>query len=129
MRARLQRSPGAASPAQVAGRSGSQELQALLAGQIPPPPMAVALGFTLLRIGRGFAVFQGQPRFRHYKPIGTVHSGWLATILETAMGYAVQPTLPAGKTYTTLELRLDPVRTLTDAVPLVQKSFDCCTCR
>jgi uncharacterized protein (TIGR00369 family) len=120
IRARLQTVPGVVSPAQVAGRSGLQIFQALLAGEIPPPPMAVTLDFTLLRIEPGFAVFQGQPRFNHYNPMGTVHGGWFATLLDTAMGCAVHSTLPAGKAYTTLELKLNLVRALTDAVPLVR---------
>lgn len=120
VRARLQTAPGVASPAQVAGRSGLQILQALLAGEIPPPPMAATLDFTLLRIESGFAVFQGQPHFSHYNPMGTVHGGWFATLLDSAMGCAVQSTLPAGKAYTTLELKLNLVRTLTDAVPLLR---------
>lgn len=119
-RARLQTAPGVASPAQVAGRSGLQIFQALLAGEIPPPPMAVTLDFILLRIELGFAVFQGQPGFGHYNPMGTVHGGWFATLLDSAMGCAVHSTLPAGKVYTTLELKLNLVRALTDAVPLVR---------
>ena len=120
VRARLQSAPGVVSPAQVAGRSGLQIFQALLAGEIAPPPMAVTLHFTLLRIESGFAVFQGQPGFSYYNPMGTVHGGWFATMLDTAMGCAVHSTLPAGKAYTTLELKLNLVRALTDAVPLVR---------
>ena len=76
VRARLQTAPGVASSAQVAARSGLQIFQALLAGEIPPPPMAVTLDFTLLHIERGFAVFQGRPGFSYYNPMGAVHGGW-----------------------------------------------------
>ena len=120
VRARLQKAPGLATPAQIAGRSGLQVFQALLAGEIPPPPMAVTLDFTLLRIEPGFAVFQGRPGFSHFNPMGTVHGGWFATMLDSALGCAVHSTLPAGKAYTTLELKLNLVRALTDAVPLVR---------
>jgi uncharacterized protein (TIGR00369 family) len=120
IRARLQTAPDVASSAQVAGRSGLQIFQALLAGEIPPPPMAVTLDFTLLRIEPGFALFQGQPGVSHYNPMGTVHGGWFATLLDSAMGCAVHSTLPVGKAYTTLELKLNLVRPLTDAVPLVR---------
>jgi uncharacterized protein (TIGR00369 family) len=119
-RAHLQRAPGVASPAQAAGHSGLRIFQAVLAGEIPPPPMAVMLSFTLLRIEPGFAVFQGRPSFRHYNPMGKVHGGWFATLLDSAMGCAVHSTLPAGKAYTTLELKINLVRALTDAVPLVR---------
>jgi len=120
VRARLQTAPGLATPAQIAGRSGLQVFQALLAGEIPPPPMAVTLDFTLLRIEPGFAVFQGKPGFSHYNPMGTVHGGWFATMLDSALGCAVHSTLSAGKAYTTLELKLNIVRALTNAVPLVR---------
>lgn len=120
VRARLLMSPGVGASTQIAGLSGLEIFQALLAGEIPPPPMAATLDFTLLRIEPGFAVFQGQPRFSHYNPMGTVHGGWFATLLDSAMGCAVHSTLPAGKAYTTLELKLNLVRALTDAVPLVR---------
>lgn len=120
VRARLQTAPGLATPAQIAGRCGLEVFQALLAGEIPPPPMAVTLDFTLLRIEPGFAVFQGQPGFSHYNPMGTVHGGWFATMLDSALGCAVHSTLSAGKAYTTLELKLNIVRALTNAVPLVR---------
>ncbi|WP_153129862.1 PaaI family thioesterase [Dechloromonas hortensis] len=120
VRARLQTAPGLATPAQIAGRSGLQVFQSLLAGEIPPPPMAVTLDFTLLRIETGFAVFQGRPGFSHFNPMGTVHGGWFATMLDSALGCAVHSTLSAGKAYTTLELKLNIVRALTNAVPLVR---------
>ncbi|WP_141440558.1 PaaI family thioesterase [Vreelandella titanicae] len=120
VRERIQTVPGVATPAQIAGRSGLQIFEALLAGEIPPPPMANTLNFTLLRVEPGFALFQGQPRFSHYNPMGTVHGGWFATMLDTAMGCAVHSTLPPGRAYTTLELKLNLVRALTDAVPLVR---------
>ncbi|MBR9903218.1 MAG: PaaI family thioesterase [Gammaproteobacteria bacterium] len=120
VRERIQTVPGVATPAQIAGLSGLQIFEALLAGEIPPPPMADTLNFTLLRVGPGFALFQGQTRFSHYNPMGTVHGGWFATMLDTAMGCAVHSTLPPGRAYTTLELKLNLVRALTDAVPLVR---------
>lgn len=120
VRARLQTVPGVASPAQVAGRSGLQIFQALLAGELPPPPMAVTLDFAPVLIEPGYAVFQGHPGSKYYNPMGTVHGGWFATMLDTAMGCAVHSTLPASKAYTTLELKLNLVRALTDAVPLVR---------
>lgn len=120
VRARLQMAPGVATPAQIAGRSGLEIFKALLAGEIPPPPMAVTLDFTLLRVEPGFAFFQGRPGVSHYNPMGAVHGGWFATLLDSAMGCAVHTTLPAGKAYTTLEMKLNLVRALTDAVPLVR---------
>jgi uncharacterized protein (TIGR00369 family) len=68
----------------------------------------------------GIAVFQGRPQLKHYNPLGSVHGGWFATLLDSALGCAVHSTLPAGKAYTTLELKVNIVRALTDAVPFVR---------
>ena len=65
-------------------------------------------------------MFQGRPRRGHYNPMGTVHGGWFATLLDSAVGCAVQTVLPAGKAYTTAELKVNIVRPLTDRVPLVR---------
>jgi uncharacterized protein (TIGR00369 family) len=65
-------------------------------------------------------VFQGRPRLHHCNPLGTVHGGWFATLLDSAVGCAVHTTLPAGKAYTTAELKINIVRPLTDKVPLVR---------
>ena len=65
-------------------------------------------------------MFQGRPQLRHYNPLGTVHGGWIATLLDSAVACAVHTLLPAGKTYTTLELKVNYVKALTERVPLVR---------
>lgn len=120
VRERLAEKPGCARTEQLDGRSGLEALQAIFAGQSPPPPMGDTLGFVPIRIERGLAVFQGKPDFRYYNPLGTVHGGWFATLLDSAMGCAVHSILPAGSAYTTLELKVNFVRPLTEAVPLVR---------
>jgi uncharacterized protein (TIGR00369 family) len=120
VRAKLQAIPGVARPEQVAGRTGLEMLEMMLAGALPPPPIASVLDFAILRVGPGTALFQGRPQFKHYNPLGVVHGGWVATLLDSAMGCAVHSTLPAGKGYTTLELKVNFVRAVTDAVPLVR---------
>lgn len=79
-------------------------------------------GSHVRRVGvrAGLAVFQGHPKLEHYNPLGTVHGGWTATLLDSAMGCAVHSMLSAGRGYTTLEFKLNFVRPLTDAVPLVR---------
>jgi uncharacterized protein (TIGR00369 family) len=119
VRARL-REPGTASPDQLANRSGMQVFEAIFAGELPQPPIGDTLDFVPIRMSPGEAVFQGRPQRRHYNPLGTVHGGWFATLLDSAVGCAVHAALPAGKGYTTLELKLNMVRPLTDAVPLVR---------
>lgn len=106
--------------AQVFGRTGMQVFEAIFAGELPPPPIGNTLDFIPIHMAPGFAVFQGRPRRRHYNPQGMVHGGWFATLLDSAVGCAIHSTLPAGKGYTTLELKVNIVRPLNDAVPLVR---------
>jgi uncharacterized protein (TIGR00369 family) len=120
VRARMNGSAGVASREQVAGRSGMQVFEAIFAGELPRPPIGDTLDFLLVHVEPGRAVFQGRPQRRHYNPLGTVHGGWFATLLDSAVGCAVHSSLPAGKGYTTLELKLNIVRALTEQVPLVR---------
>jgi uncharacterized protein (TIGR00369 family) len=105
---------------QVAGRPGIALFDAMLAGDLPPAPIALTLDFALVFAEPGRAIFQGRPNRRHYNPMGTVHGGWFATLLDSALGCAVHAAMPAGKAYTTLELKVNIVRALTDKVPLVR---------
>jgi uncharacterized protein (TIGR00369 family) len=78
------------------------------------------MGFHLVEAEENRAVFEGVPEYRHYNPIGTVHGGFAATLLDSALGCAVQTALPAGKAYTTMEFKVNLLRPLTEAVPLVR---------
>ena len=120
VRARILPATGFARPEQLAGRTGLEMLRMMLAGEIPRPPMSETLDFLLIRVEPGLAIFQGHPRLGHYNPLGTVHGGWFATLLDSALGCAVQTTLPAGKAYTTMEFKVHLVRPLTEAVPVVR---------
>jgi uncharacterized protein (TIGR00369 family) len=93
--------------------SGIDHLRAIRDGEIPPPPIAVLLGMTIEEIEEGRAVFGAEPDEYHYNPIGVVHGSLAATLLDSAMGCAVQSTLPAGTGYTTLELKTNFVRPMT----------------
>ena len=119
VRARLA-APGYAPLEQVAGLTGMETFAAIFAGGLPRPPIGDTLDFVPIHVEPGLAVFQGRPQLKHYNPLGSVHGGWFATLLDSAVGCAVHSTLPAGKGYTTLELKLNIVRALTDAVPLVR---------
>src|SRR5580658_9390822 len=120
VRARLAKTAGYARADQVAGRTGLEVFEAIFSGELPRPPIGDTLDFVPIHIEYGAAVFQGRPSQRYYNPLGTVHGGWFATLLDSAVGCAVHSTLPAGTGYTTLELKLNIVRALTDAVPLVR---------
>lgn len=119
VRARLL-SPGIAPPGQVFGMTGMEVFEAIFAGKLPPAPIGDSLDFIPVHMEPSVAIFQGKPQLRHYNPLGTVHGGWFCTLLDSAVGCAVHTTLPAGKGYTTLELKVNMLRPLTDAVPLVR---------
>lgn len=105
--------PGLARAEQIAGKSGREILEAMMSGELPYPPMNETMNLTLLEVGEGRAVFQGIPLLRHYNPLGTVHGGWFASLLDSALGCAVQTTLRAGRSYTTAELSIKIVRPAT----------------
>ena len=96
------------------GASGMEFLQKIASGEIPPPPIAVLMGFDLTKVEPGFAVFECDPAEYHYNPIGVVHGGLACTLLDSAMSCAIQTTVPAGSGYTTLELKVHLVRAITD---------------
>ncbi|MDB5701557.1 MAG: PaaI family thioesterase [Sphingomonadales bacterium] len=97
----------------VNGLSGLEQLRALIdAGT--PAPIAVTLGFSLVEIEEGRAVFEGHPDRSVYNPIGSVHGGYAATLLDSACGCAIHSRLSAEQGYTTLELKISYHRPLTD---------------
>jgi uncharacterized protein (TIGR00369 family) len=93
--------------------SGIAYLRALQSGELPPPPFAVLLGIWITEVSEGRVVFAAEPEEYHYNPLGTVHGGVMATLLDSALGCAVQSLLPAGTTYTTLELKVNYLRPVT----------------
>ena len=95
------------------GLTGMQFLQKIVAGELPPPPIASLLKFELVELTEGRAIFAVEPKEYHYNPIGVVHGGLAATLLDSAMGCAVHSTLPAGAGYTTLEIKVNFVRPIT----------------
>ena len=111
---------GVARPEQVAGLSGAQVFEAMFAGTLPYPPIADTVDFVLIEANTTRAVFQGRPQLRHYNPLGTVHGGWIATLLDSCVGCAVHASLPAGKNYTTAELKVNFVRAVSERVGLVR---------
>ena len=112
--------PGVARPDQVAGLSGMQVFEAIFSGALPGLLIGDTLDFLPVEIEPGRAVFQGEPLLRHYNPLGTVHGGWIAALLDSCVGCAVHSALPAGKGYTTVELKINYVRAVTTNVPLVR---------
>ncbi|HKB52536.1 MAG TPA: PaaI family thioesterase [Ramlibacter sp.] len=112
--------PGVATPAQIAGRSGLEIMRAMLAGELPYAPIAATLGFLLLEADAGRVLFQGTPAPAHLNPMGTVHGGWYATLLDSALGCAVHTMLPPGRGYTTAQLGINLVRAIGPKVSRVR---------
>ncbi|HEX6800116.1 MAG TPA: PaaI family thioesterase [Ktedonobacterales bacterium] len=94
------------------GMSGIEALRAMLSGEIPPPPITAALGFRVTAVEEGSVTFAFTPAEYHYNPIGSVHGGVAATLLDSAMGCSVHTLLPAGVGYTTLEIKVNYIRPL-----------------
>ncbi len=112
--------PGTAPREKTFGMTGMEVFEAIFAGNLPAPPIGETMDFVPVHMEPGIAIFQGRPQLRHYNPLGTVHGGWFCTLLDSALGCAVHTTLSAGMGYTTLELKVNMLRPLTDAVPLVR---------
>lgn len=112
--------PGVATPQQWAGKTGLEQMQAMLDGELPFAPIARTLDFSLIRVGQGVALFQGRPGPAHFNPMGSVHGGWFATLLDSALGCAVHTMMPAGRGYTTAELSINFVRGLSPKVGRVR---------
>jgi len=96
--------------------SGLECLQRAIAGEFPQPPMARLMDIHLIEVAKGRAVFVSSPSEFHYNPLGTVHGGFGATLLDSAMGCAVHSTLDAGDVYTTLELKMNFLRPLSSGM-------------
>ncbi len=100
--------------------SGLDYLRKIVDGEVPPPPIAALMGMRLEEVEPGRAVFTLEVGEHLYNPIGSVHGGAFCTVLDSAMGCAVHSVLPAGKRYTTLELKVNLVKALTVQTPIVR---------
>lgn len=115
MRARLGQ-PGTMTLAQVAQLDPADYLDGIGRGDYPAPPIGELMDFIPLHWTPGLFVFQGTPDSRHYNPLGSVHGGYAATLLDSCMGCAIHTQLKKGQGYTTLDLRISYVRALGDKV-------------
>jgi len=92
--------------------SGRALLQAIVDGELPPPPFAGTTCIKLTGVGEGRVVFTGMPEQAFLNPLGTIHGGWIATIIDSALGCAVHSMLKPGQTYTTTAMTVHYVRAL-----------------
>ncbi|WP_076997360.1 PaaI family thioesterase [Variovorax sp. KK3] len=112
--------PGVASPAQIEGKTGLEMMQAMLRGDIPYAAIAKTLDFTIISVAPGVAIFQGTPLAQHLNPLGTIHGGWVATMLDSALGCSIHTMMPPGRAYTTAELSVNYVKAVTPKVQRVR---------
>jgi uncharacterized protein (TIGR00369 family) len=109
----LEWSDPVATAAAGAEMAGLDYMRALVAGELPAPPIAITMNMRPIELEDGRAVFAGEPGEEHYNPIGVVHGGYAATILDSVLGCAVHTTLPAGSGYTSLGLEVKYLRPIT----------------
>lgn len=102
----------------AADLSGVEQLKLAFQGEELAAPIARTLDYRLTEVEEGRVVFEGTPTKAVYNPIGTVHGGWMATLLDSACACAVHSTLKAGQVYTTLEIKTVFHRALTEGVPV-----------
>ncbi len=93
-------------------RSGLALMRDIIAGRIPGPPIGQTMGFRPIEAEEGMIVFEGTPEFGVMNPMGTVHGGWYGAILDSCMACAVQTCLKPGQIYTTLEYKINILRSL-----------------
>ena len=104
----------------VRGLSGLDALKAVISGRLPPPPMGRLMNIRLVEVERGHVVFEGTPEEYHYNPMGMVHGGMAATLLDLAMGCCVHSCLDAGDRYTTLDIKVSYLKAMTVDTGLVR---------
>ncbi|MCU7826697.1 PaaI family thioesterase [Kitasatospora sp. DSM 101779] len=105
---------------ELLGMSGLEILRAALEGRLPAASIMSTLGFRLTEVDEGLAVFEGDPGDHLLNPMGTVHGGFLATLLDSALGSAVMTRLPAGTAYTTVQLGVHMVRPVLPDTPALR---------
>ncbi|MCI5077413.1 PaaI family thioesterase [Oricola sp.] len=93
--------------------SGLDMLRKMLSGELPAPPISKTLSFSLSEVDEGRVVFRGMPKEEHLNPAGTIHGGWTATIMDSALACVVQSVLKQGEAFTTTEFKVNLIRPIT----------------
>jgi uncharacterized protein (TIGR00369 family) len=103
---------GVSPPETIRAMSGLEFIEGIAAGRLPRPPISALLDFHIVEVEAGRVVFAGTPGAEHYNPMGTVHGGYIATLLDSCMTCAVHTLAEAGQGCTTLELKVNFTRAL-----------------
>jgi uncharacterized protein (TIGR00369 family) len=102
-------------PPALVAMAGIDVMRGFLDGTLPPPPALTLIGMRMAEVDHGRIVMTLVPAAQHNNPMGTMHGGMLATLLDSVMACAVHSTLPAGRIYTTLEIKVNYLRAVTSA--------------
>ena len=113
-------SPCANTAADARNMTGLELMQGMMEGTRMPPSIGHTMDFLLVEVSAGHATFQGTPGEKYFNPMGTVHGGWYATLLDSALGCAVHTLMPAGRAYTTSQLSLNIVKAIPPQVQRVR---------
>ncbi len=108
------------SPREIAHLSGLETLRGMIEGRLPAPPFAITTSIALTAADEGKVVFEGEPKAEFFNPLGSIHGGWTATIMDSVMACAVHSTLAPGEAYTTLEFKLHFCRPIMPATGRVR---------
>lgn len=110
-------------PEEMARLPGLEVMRRMRDGAGPHPPIAGVLNYRVAEVEEGRVVFRGTPLFDHLNPMGTVHGGWYGTLLDSCMACAVMTTLPAGRSYTTLEYKVNITRAIPQGVEILAEGL------
>ena len=97
----------------MASMSGLEFMQAMIDGKVPAPPITGTMGFLVTKVEKGYALAEAIPSFDYYNPIGSVHGGYAATLLDTVLGVSVHTMMEKGQGYTTLEFKISFIKAMT----------------
>lgn len=112
--------PASDTPGDARRVTGLELMQGMMQGTRTPPSIGHTMDFLLVEVSAGQAVFQGAPGRKYHNPMGSVHGGWYATLLDSALGCAVHTLMPAGRAYTTSQLSLNIVKAIPPHVQRVR---------
>jgi uncharacterized protein (TIGR00369 family) len=116
----LERRVGVVPRETLFGEDGLSFVRGMMNGRHPCSPYADTMGFDLVEVEEGWVVFVGKPSSRYLNPIGVVHGGWTATILDSAMAHATQTTLKHGEGHTTIEMKINYIRPVMPSTGMVR---------
>jgi uncharacterized protein (TIGR00369 family) len=116
----IERTVGVVSREVLFAEDGLSFVRGMMERRHPHSPYADTMGFELIEVGEGWVVFAGKPSARYLNPIGVIHGGWTATLLDSAMAHATQTTLKAGEGHTTIEMKINYLRPVTPSSGIVR---------